>query len=120
MKKSPFKFLLTSGFIWIIKKYIRVMLEVIHKIKSMNHKEKSPVSVNFSFDHTHNRVHPRWILWDGRLYPVVKVGLHHTCREGRTLYHVFSVTSKTLFFRLILNTENLHWTVSEISDGMPS
>ena len=52
-------------------------------------------------------------------YPIVKVGLHHTFRQGRTLYHVFSVTSKTLLFRLVLNTETLNWRLEEISDGLP-
>jgi hypothetical protein len=78
-----------------------------------------PVSVSLSFDHTKRKVFPKWLTWDGRLYPIIKIGLHHTYREGRTLFHVFSVVSKTLFFRLVLNTETLHWRLEEISDGMP-
>jgi len=78
-----------------------------------------PVSVALTFDHKTRHVFPKWLIWDGRLYPILKIGLHHTFRQGRTLYHVFSVVSKTLFFRLVLNTENLHWRLEEISDGMP-
>ena len=85
----------------------------------MIEKISSPVSVSLAFDNKRRKVSPRWVVWDGRLYPVVKIGLHHTFREGRTLFHVFSVVSKNLFFRLVLNTESLHWRLEEISDGMP-
>ena len=78
-----------------------------------------PVSVSLVFDHIKRMVYPKWLLWEGRLYAVDKVGLHHTYREGRVLYHVFSVATKTLFFRLNLNTETLHWRLEEISDGLP-
>lgn len=77
-----------------------------------------PVSVGVKYDHTKRRVEPKWILWEGRIHPIEKVGLHHTYRAGRTLYHVFSVASKTLFFRLVLDTDTLHWRLEEISDGM--
>jgi hypothetical protein len=79
-----------------------------------------PVSVSFTFDNEKRAVNPRALIWNGRLYAVKKVGLHHKFRQGRTLYHVFSVTSNGMFFRLVLNTENLHWKLEEISDGLPS
>jgi hypothetical protein len=79
-----------------------------------------PVSVGLSFDSKKKKVVPKWLVWNGRLYPIIKIGLHHTYKQGRTLYHVFSVASKNLFFRLTLNTENLHWRLEEISDGLPS
>lgn len=77
-----------------------------------------PVSVTFVFDHKRRVVFPKDVLWEGRVYPIVKVGLHHSFREGRVLYHVFSVASKTLFFRLVLDTETLFWRLEEISDGL--
>ena len=86
----------------------------------MIEKISAPVSVSLAFDHTKRKVSPRWVVWNGKLYPISKVGLHHTYREGRVLYHVFSVVSKTLFFRLVLNTETLHWRLEEVSDGMPN
>ena len=85
----------------------------------MTTKLSEPISVSFTFDSDRKSVKPRALVWKGRLYGVKKVGLHHKFRQGRTLYHVFSVASKTLFFRLILNTENLHWKLEEISDGLP-
>jgi len=78
-----------------------------------------PVSVGLVFDHTLRKVIPRWVKWDGKLYGIEKIGFHHTYREGRVLYHVFSVASKTLFFRLVLNTESLIWRLEELSDGLP-
>jgi hypothetical protein len=78
-----------------------------------------PVSVVSSYNHRTREVKPMSITWGGHMYPVLKVGLRHTYRQGVTRYHVFSVVSNSLFFRLILDTETLHWTVSEVSDGLP-
>lgn len=83
----------------------------------MNTKIDTPVSVNLAYDHKNKKAYPKWIVWNNRLYSIRKIGLHHTYREGRTLYHVFSAVSKTLFFRLILNTDNLHWKLEEIADN---
>lgn len=77
------------------------------------------VSVSFYYDAKKKKAFPKWLVWEERLYPVVKLGLHHSFYKGRTLFHVFSVASKTLFFRLIFNTENLSWRLEEISDGLP-
>jgi hypothetical protein len=83
-------------------------------------KVDSSVSVSLIFDSKTKRVTPKALVWNGRTYPIVRIGLHHTYRQGRTLYHVFSVAGKTLFFRLVLNSESLHWKLEEISDGLPS
>jgi len=85
----------------------------------MLEKISAPVSVTLVFDHAKRKVFPKWLVWEGKLYPLEKVGLHHTFRQGRTLFHVFSVASKTLFFRLVFNTDNLFWRLEEISDGLP-
>lgn len=76
------------------------------------------VSVSLSFDEKKKKSFPRWVVWNGRLYPVTKIGLHHVYRQGATLYHVFSVIAKTVFMKLVLNTDNLHWQLEEISDGL--
>lgn len=80
----------------------------------------APVSVSFTFDSDKRQVTPKALVWNGRLYGIKKVGLHHKFKQGRTLFHVFSVASKSMFFRIVLNTDNLHWRLEEISDGMPS
>lgn len=79
-----------------------------------------PISVISSFNHRLKRSEPRKILWNGREYIVTKLGLHHTRRDGRTLFHIFSVASEATFFRLSLNTDNLFWTLEAVSDNDPS
>lgn len=84
----------------------------------MIQKISAPISVQLVYDHRHHNVSPRKLLWDGREFPVTQVGLHHTIREGRTLFHIYSVTSNQLFFRLKLDTDSLFWTLEEIADGL--
>lgn len=60
---------------------------------------------------------PKWVKWGPRIYQVKKIGLHHTYREGRTLYHIFSVVTDSLFLRLKFNTENLSWQLEDIEDA---
>jgi hypothetical protein len=78
-----------------------------------------PISVDLVFDSKKRSVFPRFVKWEGRVYDILEVGFHHSYRQGRTLYHVFSVASKTLFFRLVLNTDTLYWKLEEISDNLP-
>lgn len=61
---------------------------------------------------------PRYVVWKGRNHTVTKIGLHHHFYEGKTLYHVFSIISGTIFMRLKLNTDNLSWKLEEISDAI--
>jgi hypothetical protein len=61
--------------------------------------------------------YPKWVKWKGRTYKVEKVGLHHTYRRGKVLYHVFSVATKTLFMRLSFNTETLGWRLEEVEEN---
>lgn len=82
----------------------------------MTQKLSEEVSVNFSFDSKAKKVYPKKVLWKNRLYQIDKIGFHHTYRLGSTLFHVFSVVTSTLFMRLVLNTENLHWVLEEIDD----
>ena len=86
----------------------------------MIQKISAPVSVVLVFDHRQRKVTPKKIFWDGKVYEITKIGFHHTYRLGLTLYHVFSVETPTLCFRLVLDTDNLHWRLEEISDGLPS
>ena len=80
-------------------------------------KVSTPVTVSFLYNHRTNSVSPQALLWEGRKYIISKIGLHHMVRRGRTLYHIFSVETANLFFRLVLDTDTLHWTVEEIADG---
>lgn len=77
-----------------------------------------PISVVFISEPNPKRVVPYKIKWHGQAYIITKVGLHHPVRKGKTLFHIFSVTDGTRFFRLSLNTDNLLWTLEEVSDGL--
>ncbi|MDO8340848.1 MAG: hypothetical protein Q7T59_02660 [Candidatus Woesebacteria bacterium] len=59
---------------------------------------------------------PIFLSWRGRDYKITKIGLHHNLYEGKTLIHIFSVLSGTLFLKLKFNTKNLEWTLLEIYD----
>ena len=61
---------------------------------------------------------PKYVIWKGRNYTITKIGLHHLFRQGRTLYHIFSVLAGTIFMRLRLNTDDLGWKLEEISDAI--
>lgn len=78
-----------------------------------------PVSVITSYNAMTRTVRPISLEWSRRTYPVTQVGLRHTYRDGATRHHVFSVVGGSLFFRLNLNTDTLHWTLEEVSDGLP-
>jgi hypothetical protein len=80
----------------------------------------APVSVLFSFNHHTRQIKPERILWEGKYFLVQRVGFHHQYREGRTLFHVFSVVADGMFFRLVLNTDSLFWSLEEVSDGLPN
>lgn len=77
----------------------------------------TPVSVTLHFDHRLRQVQPTLLVWHGREYRIKTLGYHHHYYQGKTLMHVFSVTTATLFFRLVLNTQTLHWRVEQVSDG---
>ena len=83
----------------------------------MIQKLSAPVSVAAVFDHTKRAFVPKKVRWDGREYRIEKIGFHHTFREGRTLFHVFSVSAEAMFFRLVLDTETLLFRLEEIADG---
>ena len=61
---------------------------------------------------------PKWVKWRNRVHKIEKVGLHYTFREGRVLYHIFSVATKTLCMKLRFDTETLNWKLEETSDGI--
>lgn len=83
----------------------------------MIEKIDEPVTVELISDASSNRVFPSRIFWRQKTYTVKRVGMHHFFPHGKTLIHVFSVTSDTLFFRLTFNTCSLQWKLEEIADN---
>jgi len=76
------------------------------------------VSVVTVYNRMKGLVIPCKIKWQNRIYRIKKIGFHHTIREGRKLCHIFSVTDGNLDFRLKFDSETLHWTLEEVSDGL--
>jgi hypothetical protein len=58
------------------------------------------------------------IRWRGREYLITKLAYHHKVWEGRTRMHLFAVSTENLDFRISYDTENLFWTLEEVTDGL--
>jgi hypothetical protein len=113
--------ILTFGFCLDIPKIVVDNFSSIDFICSgMIQKISAPISVALVYNHKTREVRPCKVLWDGKEYLIKKIGLHHTLRQGRTLFHIFSVESEALFFKLIFNTDSLSWMLEEIADGEPN
>lgn len=80
-------------------------------------KLNAPISVRMDYSAKRRFAAPVKLSWENRDYWVKKLGYHHTYRKGRVLYHVYSVMSETIFFRLEMDTETMFWTVTEVDDG---
>jgi predicted transcriptional regulator len=85
----------------------------------MNEIINEKVSVITKYDRMTGVNLPVKLLWQGRERRIIKLGFHHTKREGRKLLHIFTVTDGHLAYYLSLDTETLHWTLMEVSDGAP-
>lgn len=72
------------------------------------------VSVNLLSNNLQGTATPSSLFWRGRRYQITKVGLRYTTREGRTLFHIFSVTDGASFFKLRFDTETLGWKLMEV------
>lgn len=78
------------------------------------------ISVSLVYDGKRKKSIPRSIIWNNKIYRVKKIGLHHTYKKGDTLYHVFSAIAGTMYFKLVLDTANLHWSLEELQDSLLS
>jgi hypothetical protein len=76
------------------------------------------VSVITVYDRYTGSVMPVKVRWQGKLYYIKTLGYYHRKKEGRTLLHVFSVATSSMFFKLVCDSETLHWTLEEVSDGL--
>lgn len=85
----------------------------------MREKINEEVSVVMYYSARKRVALPHLISWQNKDYAVGEIGYHHTIRDGQTLHHIFELTDKenSLWFRLNLNTSNLHWLLEAVSDG---
>lgn len=75
------------------------------------------ISVVAVFGDTYKSVQPFRIKWNGREYRITKVGYVHKYKEGKTLFHAFSVTDGLNFFELLFNTDELSWLIGRVANG---
>jgi predicted glycoside hydrolase/deacetylase ChbG (UPF0249 family) len=86
----------------------------------MKEKIDEEVSVVMYYSATRRHAQPHTISWKSKDYKVGKIGYHHTVKDGATLHHIYELVDKegSLWFRLNLDTSNLHWTLEAIHDGL--
>ena len=88
----------------------------------MREKINEEVSVVMYYSARKRLALPHLVSWQNREYFVGKIGYHHTVKDGQTLHHIFELVDKeqTIWFRLNLDTSNLHWLLEAVSDGLAS
>lgn len=84
----------------------------------MYQKISEPINVTISSRGGMHSLNIETIVWKNRAYPIRKIGLHHMYREGKKLFHVFSLVTPTLFMKIRLDTETLGWTLEEIGNAI--
>lgn len=87
----------------------------------MNEIINEKVSVISFYDRNKGQAQPLKVIWQGRDYIIKQVGYHWPVRMGRKLVHVFSVvTENNTSFKLVHDTETLHWILEEVIDEFAS
>lgn len=74
-----------------------------------------PVSVVFYYDAKTLAVQPYRLTWQNTDYFLGKIDFWHKTKTGNKLIHHFSIadTEGRMYFKLGLDTSNLHWVVEE-------
>ena len=75
---------------------------------------KAPITILALFDHRRRCLIIRRITYDGREHVILDTGMHFTQRNGRILEQVYCVVSNDAAFKIVLNTEELQWTLQEV------
>ncbi len=86
----------------------------------MREKINQEVGVITVFSARQRAAAPYMISWKNTDYHVSQIDYHHTVYRGKTLHHIYEVvdTDSRLYFKLNLDTSNLHWTLEAIHDGL--
>lgn len=88
----------------------------------MREKVNQEVSVVMYYSSKRKHAVPYLLNWQNKDYHLGKIDYYHAYMEGRDKQHIFELTDKeeSLWFRLRLDSSNLHWTLEAVSDGNPS
>jgi hypothetical protein len=71
-----------------------------------------PVDVRVEF--SGHRVRPTCVRWGTRDYPMERVNLVHSTKEGEARIFYFSVSDNTTFMKLRFDTQTLEWRLVEL------
>ncbi len=85
----------------------------------MKEKIQEEVSVVSYYSAKLKQTVPHLLHWQNKDYSLGKVDYYHCYWEGRDKQHIFELVDKdsTLWFRLRLDSSNLHWVLEAIHDG---
>lgn len=86
----------------------------------MREKINEEVSVVSFFSAKQKKTVPYLLHWQNRDYSLAAVSYYHSYMEGRDKQHIFELVDKeeALWFRLRLDSGNLHWTLEAVHDGL--
>lgn len=78
------------------------------------------VSVVMYYSATLKQAVPYLLLWQNKQWRLNSVDYYHSYMQGRDKQHIYELVDKdeTLWFRLRLDSANLHWTLEAIHDGL--
>ena len=86
----------------------------------MREKINEEVSVVTYYSAAQKRFTPYLLHWQNEDYKLGTVDYYHSYMEGQDRQHIFELVDKqqTLWFRLRLDSANLHWTLEAVHDGL--
>ncbi len=86
----------------------------------MREKINEEVSVVMYYSAKQKQAVPHLLYWQNKDYALGKVSYYHNYMEGRDKQHIFELVAKdnSIWFRLRLDSGNLHWTLEAIHDGL--
>lgn len=86
----------------------------------MREKIDEEVGVVMYYSAKHKAAFPHQVSWRGKDYIMGKVDYYHSYMEGSDKQHVFELVDRdlSLWFRLRLDSSNLHWTLEAVHDGL--
>lgn len=86
----------------------------------MKEKINEEISVVMYYSAKKKLFAPRLISWQNRDYSLGDIDYYHSYMEGQDRQHIYEMVDKeeTLWFRLRLDSSNLHWTLEAIHDGL--
>jgi hypothetical protein len=86
----------------------------------MKQKVNEEVSVIMYYSAKKKKFVPYRLNWQNKDYELGMVDYYHSYMEGQERQHIFELCDKdtSLWFRLRLDSLNLHWTLEGIHDGL--